>query len=149
MWLLFLLNYLSNYISIYISLFYLNIYLAIYLSIYGIKDEEVGDGTTSVVIIAAELLKNADELVKQKIHPTSIIAGIFFVSFRFRFGEVHLINTCSRLKIRLVSEQSGQQYLRAKGPFAVAKLYLGTISTRIKHWSPGCCIRLKKRSPEM
>merc|ERR1711988_1776086 len=38
-------------------------------------DEEVGDGTTSVVIIAAELLKNADELVKQKIHPTSIIAG--------------------------------------------------------------------------
>ena len=39
------------------------------------QDEEVGDGTTSVVIIAAELLKNADELVKQKIHPTSIIAG--------------------------------------------------------------------------
>ena len=36
-----------------------------------------GDGTTSVVIVAAELLKNADELVKQKIHPTSIIAGCF------------------------------------------------------------------------
>ena len=35
----------------------------------------MGDGTTSVVIIAAELLKNAAELVKQKIHPTSIIAG--------------------------------------------------------------------------
>jgi len=40
-----------------------------------LQDEEVGDGTTSVVIIAAELLKNADELVKQKIHPTSIMAG--------------------------------------------------------------------------
>uniref|UniRef100_A0A1B6C7B4 T-complex protein 1 subunit alpha n=1 Tax=Clastoptera arizonana TaxID=38151 RepID=A0A1B6C7B4_9HEMI len=40
-----------------------------------LQDEEVGDGTTSVVIIAAELLKNADELVKQKIHPTSIISG--------------------------------------------------------------------------
>ncbi|XP_053679298.1 T-complex protein 1 subunit alpha [Anopheles nili] len=40
-----------------------------------LQDAEVGDGTTSVVIIAAELLKNADELVKQKIHPTSIIAG--------------------------------------------------------------------------
>lgn len=40
-----------------------------------LQDEEVGDGTTSVVILAAELLKNADELVKQKIHPTSIIAG--------------------------------------------------------------------------
>ena len=40
-----------------------------------LQDEEVGDGTTSVVIIAAELLKNADELVKQKIHPMSIQAN--------------------------------------------------------------------------
>lgn len=40
-----------------------------------LQDSEVGDGTTSVVIIAAELLKNADQLVKQKIHPTSIISG--------------------------------------------------------------------------
>ena len=40
-----------------------------------VQDQEVGDGTTSVVILAAELLKNADELVKQKIHPTSIISG--------------------------------------------------------------------------
>lgn len=40
-----------------------------------LQDQEVGDGTTSVVIIAAELLKNADELVKQKIHPTTIISG--------------------------------------------------------------------------
>ncbi|ESO86100.1 hypothetical protein LOTGIDRAFT_235667 [Lottia gigantea] len=40
-----------------------------------LQDQEVGDGTTSVVIIASELLKNADELVKAKIHPTSIISG--------------------------------------------------------------------------
>ncbi|XP_041465037.1 T-complex protein 1 subunit alpha-like [Lytechinus variegatus] len=40
-----------------------------------LQDQEVGDGTTSVVIIAAELLKMADELVKQKIHPTTIISG--------------------------------------------------------------------------
>ncbi|KAL3888194.1 hypothetical protein ACJMK2_000617 [Sinanodonta woodiana] len=40
-----------------------------------LQDQEVGDGTTSVVIIAAELLKNADELVKYKIHPTSVISG--------------------------------------------------------------------------
>eukprot|EP00033_Pygsuia_biforma_P001606 GCRY01001808.1.p1 GENE.GCRY01001808.1~~GCRY01001808.1.p1 ORF type:complete len:542 (+),score=116.19 GCRY01001808.1:160-1785(+) len=40
-----------------------------------LQDSEVGDGTTSVVIIAAELLKHALELVKNKIHPTSIISG--------------------------------------------------------------------------
>jgi len=40
-----------------------------------LQDQEVGDGTTSVVIIAAELLKNASTLIKQKLHPTSIISG--------------------------------------------------------------------------
>lgn len=40
-----------------------------------LQDAEVGDGTTSVVIIASELLKRANELVSQQIHPTSIIAG--------------------------------------------------------------------------
>ncbi|QSL64260.1 hypothetical protein MERGE_000416 [Pneumocystis wakefieldiae] len=39
------------------------------------QDKEVGDGTTSVVIIAAELLRRANELVKNKIHPTTIISG--------------------------------------------------------------------------
>lgn len=40
-----------------------------------LQDEEVGDGTTSVVIVAAELLKSADELVKQQVHPTTVING--------------------------------------------------------------------------
>ncbi|KAE8775252.1 T-complex protein 1 subunit alpha-like [Hordeum vulgare] len=40
-----------------------------------LQDPEVGDGTTSVVIIAVELLKSANELVRNKIHPTSIISG--------------------------------------------------------------------------
>jgi len=40
------------------------------------QDEAVGDGTTSVVILAAELLRRSDELVKNKIHPTNVIAGI-------------------------------------------------------------------------
>lgn len=39
------------------------------------QDKEVGDGTTSVVIMAAELLRRANDLVKNKIHPTTIITG--------------------------------------------------------------------------
>ena len=39
------------------------------------QDKEVGDGTTSVVIIASELLNLANELVRNKIHPTTIISG--------------------------------------------------------------------------
>jgi len=47
----------------------------ILVELAGLQDTEVGDGTTSVVIVAAELLKRANELMKFKIHPTSIISG--------------------------------------------------------------------------
>ncbi|WVQ74595.1 T-complex protein 1 subunit alpha [Cryptococcus sp. DSM 104548] len=39
------------------------------------QDKEVGDGTTSVVLLASELLKRANELVRNKIHPTTVITG--------------------------------------------------------------------------
>ena len=39
------------------------------------QDDEVGDGTTTSVILTGELLKNAEELIKEKIHPTVIVEG--------------------------------------------------------------------------
>jgi thermosome len=39
------------------------------------QDEEVGDGTTTAVIVAGELLGKAEELVDKKVHPTVIIDG--------------------------------------------------------------------------
>ncbi|MHA1288838.1 MAG: thermosome subunit beta [Candidatus Thorarchaeota archaeon] len=39
------------------------------------QDDEVGDGTTSVVILTGELLGKAVELMDKKIHPTVIIDG--------------------------------------------------------------------------
>lgn len=40
-----------------------------------VQDNEIGDGTTSVVLTSAELLKRGHELVKQGIHPTNVISG--------------------------------------------------------------------------
>ncbi len=39
------------------------------------QDKEAGDGTTSAVIIAGELLSRAEELIDKDIHPTVIIDG--------------------------------------------------------------------------
>ena len=39
------------------------------------QDDEVGDGTTSVVVLAGELLKNAADLLDQEIHPSIIMEG--------------------------------------------------------------------------
>lgn len=39
------------------------------------QDDEVGDGTTTAVILAGELLKNSEKLLEQNIHPTVIAKG--------------------------------------------------------------------------
>jgi thermosome len=39
------------------------------------QDDEVGDGTTTAVVLAGELLKQAEELLLQDIHPTIIMEG--------------------------------------------------------------------------
>jgi thermosome len=39
------------------------------------QDSEVGDGTTTAVILGGELLKRAEKLLQQKIHPTVIVEG--------------------------------------------------------------------------
>ena len=39
------------------------------------QENEVGDGTTTAVVLAGELLKNAEELLNQNIHPTVVAKG--------------------------------------------------------------------------
>ena len=46
------------------------------------QDEECGDGTTTAVILAGELLKKAEELLEQRVHPTSITEGYRLASIK-------------------------------------------------------------------
>jgi thermosome len=39
------------------------------------QDDEVGDGTTTAVVLAGELLKRAQDLLDDNVHPTIIVAG--------------------------------------------------------------------------
>jgi len=39
------------------------------------QDDMVGDGTTTAVVLAGELLRRAEELLDQNIHPTVIVSG--------------------------------------------------------------------------
>jgi len=39
------------------------------------QEDEVGDGTTSAVVFAGELLKNAEALLEKNIHPTIVAKG--------------------------------------------------------------------------
>jgi len=57
------------------SLFIDNPTAKVLIEISKIQDEEVGDGTTSVTVLAGELLREAEKLIEQKIHPQTIIEG--------------------------------------------------------------------------
>jgi thermosome len=44
------------------------------------QEDEAGDGTTTAVAVAGELLKNAEDLLEQDIHPSAIIRGFHLAS---------------------------------------------------------------------
>ena len=48
------------------------------------QEDEAGDGTTTAVATAGELLKNAEDLLEQEIHPTAIIKGFHLASEQAR-----------------------------------------------------------------
>jgi len=50
------------------------------------QDKEVGDGTTTAVVLAGEMLKKAGEMLEQDIHPTVITSG--YRSAKFKALEI-------------------------------------------------------------
>lgn len=45
------------------------------------QDEETGDGTTSVIVLAGEVMAQAQQFLDQNIHPTVIIQVFLIVLF--------------------------------------------------------------------
>ncbi|KAL1747768.1 chaperonin Cpn60/TCP-1 family [Schizophyllum fasciatum] len=52
----------------------------ILVNISKVQDDEVGDGTTSVAVLAAELLREAEKLIGQKVHPQTVVEGFRIAS---------------------------------------------------------------------
>lgn len=57
------------------SLYVDNAAAKIIIEISKTQDDEVGDGTTSVVVLAGELLREAERLINKNVHPQVIIDG--------------------------------------------------------------------------
>ncbi len=92
------------------------------------QDNEAGDGTTSAVIIAGELLGKAEELIDKNIHPTIIIDG-------YRKAAEKALETLEKIAIPV--DLKTQEYLKKVAITAMAsklvaeyKEYLADITVK-------------------
>ena len=73
------------------------------------QEDEAGDGTTTAVAIAGELLKNAEDLLEQEIHPTAIIKGFNMASEQARIFTDEIaenVDSSDEALLRKVAETS-------------------------------------------
>ena len=67
------------------------------VNISKVQDDEIGDGTTSVTVLSAELLREAERLVDQKIHPQTIIDG-------YRIASVAALEALKKAAVNNVAD---------------------------------------------
>ncbi|KAK8692039.1 hypothetical protein V6N13_075524 [Hibiscus sabdariffa] len=104
------------------------------IDISKVQDDEVGDGTTSVVVLAGELLREAEKLVAAKIHPMTIISGRFFwpclvLCFLFFVFCYRMAAECGRnaLLQRVVDNKENAE----KFKLDLMKIAMTTLSSKI------------------
>src|SRR6185503_13758102 len=61
-------------------------------------DNEVGDGTTSVVVLAGELISKAEELINKDVHPTIIVDG-------YRKSATKAIEVLNSIAIKIIGNE--------------------------------------------
>ena len=66
------------------------------------QDNEVGDGTTSVVVLAGELLKESKQFVEEGMHPSVIIKG-------YREAAAKCIERIKDVSIKIADEDTAQR----------------------------------------
>jgi thermosome len=76
------------------------------------QDNEAGDGTTSAVIIAGELLSKAEELVEKGVHPTVVIEG-------YKKAAEKSLETLDKLAMT-IDLKTGKDYLKKAAITAMA-----------------------------
>ncbi len=100
------------------------------------QEEEVGDGTTTAAILAGELLKQAEDLLDDDVHPTTIVEGYHEASelATEAIREVTLDADVSEAQLRQVAESS----MTGKGTGDVAAGDLAeTVVSAIEHVRDG------------
>ena len=110
------------------------------------QDAEVGDGTTSVVVLAGEILKEVRELVEQGVSAQTIIKGL-------RRGSAMAVNKVKEISVDMLdaakNEDQKEQTLRRLAATAMnSKLIKRNTEFFTKSKSTALCVCLGRRKAD-
>ena len=103
------------------------------------QDDEVGDGTTTSVVIAGELLKKAEELIDQGIHPTVIVDG-------YREASTKALEVLNNIAIKV--EPSDRATLRKIAEVSLASKILAEDKEAMAELAVNAILQVAEKTPE-
>ncbi len=104
------------------------------------QEDAVGDGTTTAVVLAGELLRKAEELLEQDIHPTLLAKGYRMAEaeaqkFLLQLAENVSLHERETLKNIAITAMTGKGAEASKN--YLAELAVSAVETAAKHTSSG------------
>jgi len=102
------------------------------------QDDEVGDGTTTSVVVAGELLKKAEELIDKDVHPTVIVDG-------YRQASTRALEILQ--EIALKADPSDKQILRRVAEVSLASKLLAEHKESMAELAVNAVLQVAEKTP--
>ena len=102
------------------------------------QDDEVGDGTTTSVVVAGELLKKAEELIDKDVHPTVIVDG-------YRQASTRALEILQ--EIALNADPSDKQILRRVAEVSLASKLLAEHKESMAELAVNAVLQVAEKTP--
>ena len=103
------------------------------------QDDEVGDGTTTSVVVAGELLKKAEELLDQGIHPTVIVDG-------YREASSRALEVLNQIAIKI--EPNDKALLRKVAEVSLASKILAEDKEAMAELAVDAILQVAEKTPD-
>jgi len=103
------------------------------------QDDEVGDGTTTAVVLAGELLTKAEELIDKDVHPTVIVDG-------YRAASEEALKALEEIAIKV--EPTDREFLKKVAKVAVASKLLSEYKDYIADLTVDAILQVAEKTPE-
>ncbi|HID16801.1 TPA: thermosome subunit, partial [Candidatus Bathyarchaeota archaeon] len=103
------------------------------------QDDEVGDGTTTAVVLAGELLTKAEELIDKDVHPTVIVEG-------YRNASEKALKFLEEIAVKV--KPTDRETLKKIAKIAVASKLLAEYKDYVADMAVEAILQVAEKTPE-